>query len=56
MGSSGWLSVTTSLDDNRSAYTVAPAIPGIGYEYFCDSVGTTIEYLIREFYRDVPDV
>ncbi|NMA18651.1 MAG: hypothetical protein GX939_07915 [Clostridiaceae bacterium] len=57
MGSSGWLSVTTSLDDESFSFTQLPsAIPGLGYEYFCtDSVGTTIEYLIREFYRDVSD-
>ena len=55
MGSSGWLSVTASLDDDRLASQLPSAIPGLGYEFCTDSVGTTIEYLIREFYRDVSD-
>ncbi|NMD43050.1 MAG: hypothetical protein GYA86_07050 [Firmicutes bacterium] len=54
MGSSGWLALTTPIDDNAPSFTQLPsAIPGIGYEYFCtNSVGTSIDYLIREFYRD----
>ena len=53
MGSSGWLSVTTPIDDESMSFTQLPsAIPGVGYEYFCtDSVGTTIDYMIRELYR-----
>ncbi|NLL63023.1 MAG: hypothetical protein GX241_02075 [Ruminococcaceae bacterium] len=57
MGSSGWLSVTTPIDDESASFNQLPsAIPGIGYEYFCtDSVGTTIDYLISTLYKEEAD-
>ena len=54
LGSSGWLSVTTPVDDDAISFTQLPsAIPGLGYEYFCtNSVGTSIDYLIKKCYRE----
>ena len=51
MGSSGWISVTVAMPNN-SSNVMQSAIPGLGYEYYCtDSVGTSIDYLISEFYK-----
>lgn len=54
MGSSGWISVTSPLSGERSGALQMPsAVPGMGYEYFCtNSVGTSMDYLIREFYKE----
>lgn len=52
MGSSGWISLTVELPQTEGNI-MRSAVPGIGYDYYCtDSVGTSIDYLINEFYRE----
>ena len=47
MGSSGWLSVTTTLQP----YLMPSAVPKMGFHYYCtDSAGTSVDWLIGRFY------
>jgi xylulokinase len=49
LGSSGWLSVTSEL----SRKVMPSAIPGMGFHYYCtNSVGTSIDWAVQEFYRE----
>jgi len=53
LGSSGWISVSAAMPENLGKRNVMQsAMPGIGYDYYCtNSVGTSIDYLISEFYK-----
>ena len=53
MGSSGWISVSAAMPQNLYTQNVLQsAVPGVGYHYYCtDSVGTSIDYFISEYYK-----
>ena len=53
MGSSGWISVSVTMPENRNVRNVIQSsVPGIGYDYYCtNAVGTSIDHFISEFYK-----